>query len=343
MLRQASRQEGPTAGSSSGCGRFRAGCMCQTGSGEAGLKLAEAGRTTRPKNDYSHHSWGGGAYYMEAWGSGPWTPATRRTAEEAFRKRWPTTPGACGPPWGWGRCAPARRAGRGEEVRALAYTAVGQGRPARKFQALGRTWPAGRATSGVRPRPGLAAGKNEWEPTNAHSRLGLILWSDGQARGPSTERTRACPARRSVSARAVQLPGGYWAERGQPTCYVCETAEKPGVIVFARSLSDPLVKLLAACDQAVADRPKDGMRGVDDRARGEDDRAGRPGPVGDEGRIEGGPGRRVRRSSRTAELQARRRRGREVVLFEKTKSRWPTSPFVRANWTRRLSGVSATD
>jgi len=49
-------------------------------------------------------------------------------------------------------------------------------------------------------------------------------------------------------------------ERGQQTCYVCETADKPGVIVFARSLSEPLGKLLAACDEEVARRPKDGMR-----------------------------------------------------------------------------------
>ena len=49
-------------------------------------------------------------------------------------------------------------------------------------------------------------------------------------------------------------------ERGQQTCYVCETAEKPGVIVFARSVSDPLGRLLAACDTAIARRPKDEMR-----------------------------------------------------------------------------------
>src|SRR5262245_35745429 len=48
-------------------------------------------------------------------------------------------------------------------------------------------------------------------------------------------------------------------QRGQLTCYVCETAEKPGLIVFARSLSDPLAKLVAACDEAVAARPKDSM------------------------------------------------------------------------------------
>jgi len=49
-------------------------------------------------------------------------------------------------------------------------------------------------------------------------------------------------------------------ERGQPTCYVCETAEKPAVIVFARSLSDTLAHLLSQCDEAIAARPKDAMR-----------------------------------------------------------------------------------
>jgi hypothetical protein len=63
-----------------------------------------------------------------------------------------------------------------------------------------------------------------------------------------------------------QRPGPYsflvatGPERGQPTCYVCETAEKPGVIVFARSVSDGLAGLLTVCDRAVADRPKDAMR-----------------------------------------------------------------------------------
>ena len=45
-------------------------------------------------------------------------------------------------------------------------------------------------------------------------------------------------------------------QRGQPTCYVCETAEKPGVIVFARSATPALGKLLQKLDQAVAARPK---------------------------------------------------------------------------------------
>jgi Tfp pilus assembly protein PilF len=41
--------------------------MCQTGGAEAGLKLL-AKAADRSKNDYSHHAWGNGAYYMEAWG-----------------------------------------------------------------------------------------------------------------------------------------------------------------------------------------------------------------------------------------------------------------------------------
>lgn len=41
-------------------------------------------------------------------------------------------------------------------------------------------------------------------------------------------------------------------QRGQQTCYVCEQHDggKPGVVVFARSLSDPLGQLLAKLDAA---------------------------------------------------------------------------------------------
>lgn len=42
------------------------------------------------------------------------------------------------------------------------------------------------------------------------------------------------------------------AQRGQQTCYICDQHEggKPGAVVFARSLSDPLGKLLAKLDAA---------------------------------------------------------------------------------------------
>ena len=41
------------------------------------------------------------------------------------------------------------------------------------------------------------------------------------------------------------------ANRGVSHCFICETADKPAVIVFARTLSDPLGKLAHGLDQAV--------------------------------------------------------------------------------------------
>jgi hypothetical protein len=49
-------------------------------------------------------------------------------------------------------------------------------------------------------------------------------------------------------------------QRGQPFCYVCETGDKPAVIVFARALTDPLGKLVAQLDKAVADHKKADLR-----------------------------------------------------------------------------------
>ncbi len=56
-----------------------------------------------------------------------------------------------------------------------------------------------------------------------------------------------------------QRPGPYsalvsvGAERGQPHCFICETADRPAVIVFARKLSDPLGKLVRGLDKALID------------------------------------------------------------------------------------------
>jgi tetratricopeptide (TPR) repeat protein len=41
--------------------------LCQQGDPDSGLKLLAKG-ADRSKNDYGHHSWGNGAYFMEAWG-----------------------------------------------------------------------------------------------------------------------------------------------------------------------------------------------------------------------------------------------------------------------------------
>jgi hypothetical protein len=50
------------------------------------------------------------------------------------------------------------------------------------------------------------------------------------------------------------------AQRGQQTCFVCETAEKPAVVVFTRKLGDPLAKLLSKCDEFLGKQPNDSVR-----------------------------------------------------------------------------------
>jgi hypothetical protein len=49
-------------------------------------------------------------------------------------------------------------------------------------------------------------------------------------------------------------------QRGQLTCYVCETAERPAVIVFARTMSDPLARLVKGLDRAVEDHKAKELR-----------------------------------------------------------------------------------
>src|SRR4051812_8240808 len=59
--------------------------------------------------------------------------------------------------------------------------------------------------------------------------------------------------------RENQRPGPYTslvsvgAERGQQHCFICESANRPLVIVFARQLSDPLGKLVGMLDRVLAE------------------------------------------------------------------------------------------
>ncbi|MBM4070221.1 MAG: hypothetical protein FJ271_14895 [Planctomycetes bacterium] len=57
--------------------------LCQQGDADAGVKLL-AKAVTRTKDDYNHHSWGHGAYYMETWGIGALQGGKHDIAEEAF-------------------------------------------------------------------------------------------------------------------------------------------------------------------------------------------------------------------------------------------------------------------
>jgi hypothetical protein len=63
-----------------------------------------------------------------------------------------------------------------------------------------------------------------------------------------------------------QRPGPYsflvatGPQRGQPTCYICEQDDKPTAVVFARTLSDPLGKLLAKLDAEAVSRKDAGFK-----------------------------------------------------------------------------------
>src|SRR5271157_498013 len=63
-----------------------------------------------------------------------------------------------------------------------------------------------------------------------------------------------------------QRPGPYAALvatgslRGQSHCFICETADRPAVIVFARSLSEPLGKLAHQLDKAVVEHKAADLR-----------------------------------------------------------------------------------
>jgi len=59
--------------------------------------------------------------------------------------------------------------------------------------------------------------------------------------------------------RENQRPGPYTSlvsvgpERGQQHCFICESGNRPLVIIFARQLSDPLGKLVGKLDKALVD------------------------------------------------------------------------------------------
>lgn len=63
-----------------------------------------------------------------------------------------------------------------------------------------------------------------------------------------------------------QRPGPYsflvstGSHRGQPHCFICETEDRPAVIIFARSLSDPLGKLVRRLDAALNQNRKAELR-----------------------------------------------------------------------------------
>ncbi len=95
------------------------------------------------------------------------------------------------------------------------------------------------------------------------ARAGLIASLLGAAVAGPCGAADPCRSGPEVGKR----PGPYSAvvatgpHRGESYCYICETADRPAVIVFARSLSDPLGKLVRRLDKALADHKKADLRG----------------------------------------------------------------------------------
>jgi tetratricopeptide (TPR) repeat protein len=67
--------------------------MCQGEGSEAGVKLL-AKTVERTKNEYRHHAWGNGSYYMEIWGIGALHAGKADVAEEAFLEALAHDPGS---------------------------------------------------------------------------------------------------------------------------------------------------------------------------------------------------------------------------------------------------------
>lgn len=94
--------------------------LCATGAGSAGVKLLQKA-VERTKNDYSHHAWGNGAYYMEAWGIGALLANKLDVAEEAFHEALAHDPGSVRA--ALGMQVVCERQGRSEEIERYAALA----------------------------------------------------------------------------------------------------------------------------------------------------------------------------------------------------------------------------
>ncbi len=93
---------------------------CQTGNGEAGIKLLR--RTIdKTKDDYGHHAWGGGAYYMETWGIAALEAGIASEAEEAFQEALAHDAGSVRGALGmWALCSRLNRADEAERYMKVA-------------------------------------------------------------------------------------------------------------------------------------------------------------------------------------------------------------------------------
>jgi tetratricopeptide (TPR) repeat protein len=94
--------------------------MCRTGGVDAGLKLLARG-VEKTKKDFFYHSWGGGAYFMEIWGTEALHGNRYEVAEEAFLEALAHDPGSVR--GAMGMQVLCERQGRSEEARRFAELA----------------------------------------------------------------------------------------------------------------------------------------------------------------------------------------------------------------------------
>jgi tetratricopeptide (TPR) repeat protein len=67
--------------------------LCKTGAADEGLKLLQRA-VDKTKNDFGHHAWGNGSYYMEEWGTAALETGRLAVAEEAFLESLAHDPGS---------------------------------------------------------------------------------------------------------------------------------------------------------------------------------------------------------------------------------------------------------
>lgn len=84
-----------------------------------------------------------------------------------------------------------------------------------------------------------------------------LLVSVVPGRGDDPCRSGPQPGRRPGPYSALVVVG---PQRGTQHCYICEAEDRPVVIVFARSLSDPLGKLVHGLDGKLAAHQKEDLR-----------------------------------------------------------------------------------
>lgn len=109
--------------------------MCATGHGAEGLKLLQR-VVEKTKDDYTQHAWGGGAYYMEAWGTGGLDAGDPAAAEEGFLEALAHDSGSVRAALGMeALCTRLGRAGEAHKFEALARRLWAEADPA-DFEAL---------------------------------------------------------------------------------------------------------------------------------------------------------------------------------------------------------------